>query len=419
MFRQTLPGVFKTSMERKVLIKISGSLVTFLRVEHEKAAEVGRLDMASLDAVGQKQAFQSEFNRVAPQRGEAVLYLHQEHVLCKKLNLPLAAEENLRQVIAFEMDRHTPFHAGQVYFDYRFVRRGEQLEISLAVAPRNAIDEQLRQLAVWGAQAAAVLVDGDATNDAPWNLLPDGLLQNSKGARLPRLNTALTAGAVILFGIALALPIWQKRETVLALRPQLDNARKQAEAAENLRRQLEAMMANYNYLLNKKRESPPVVAVLEDVTRILPDDTWVQQFDLKGNEVIIQGETATSSTLVGLFEQAKTLHNASFRAPLTKGLGVNSERFQLAVETRPLPRAETEPQPILLVQPPQQPPVTQPEQGLAAVPEVTGAPAAQGKGKADKRSSVPEAIKTYNPPTTKKIEIKPDSTPSARMEKQP
>ena len=419
MFRQMLPGVFKTSMERKVLIKISGSLVTFLRVVHEKAAEVGRLDMASLDAVGQKQAFQSEFNRVAPQKGDAVLYLSQEHVLCKKLNLPLAAEENLRQVIAFEMDRHTPFHAGQVYFDYRFVHRGEQLEISLAVAPRNAIDETLRQLAIWGAQAVAVLVEGDATNDAPWSLLPDGLLQKSKGARLPRLNTALTAGAVMLLCVALALPIWQKRETVLALRPQLDNARKQAEAAEDLRRQLEAMMANYNYLLNKKRESPPVVAVLEDVTRILPDDTWVQQFDLKGNEVIIQGETATSSTLVGLFEQAKTLHNASFRAPLTKGLGVNSERFQLAVETRPLPRAETEPQPILPVQPPQQPPVTQPEQGLAVVPEVTGAPAAQGKGKADKQPAAPEAIKADNPPATKKTEVKPGSAPSARTERQP
>ena len=418
LFRQILPGAFRTAMERWVLVKISGSLVTFFRVVHGKAAEVGRLDMASLDATGKKQAFQSEFNRVAPQRGEAVLYLTQEQVLCKKLNLPLAAEENLRQVITFEIDRHTPFHAGQVYFDYRLAHRGEQLEISLAVAPREAIDEPLRQITAWGAQAAAVLVAGDATHDAPWNLLPDGLRQKSKGARLPRLNTALAAGVLVLLCAALVLPIWQKRETVLALHPLLDKAREQAEATENLRRQLEALMAEYNYLLDKKREFPPVVAVLEDVTRILPDDTWLQQFELKGKEMRIHGETASSSKLAALFEQAKTLHDASFRAPLTKGQGANSERFQLAAETRPLPRTETEHQPTPPVQPLQQPAIAQPAPGLATAPDDTSTPAAQGKDKVNKQPAIPETIKTDPPPAAAITGTEPGSAPTTRTERQ-
>jgi len=420
LFRQILPGAFRTAMERWVLVTISGSLATFFRVVHGKAAEVGRLDMASLDAAGKKQAFQSEFNRVAPQRGEAVLYLTQEQVLCKKLSLPLAAEENLRQVITFEMDRHTPFHAGQVYFDYRLAHRGEQLEIALAVAPREAIDEPLRQIAAWGAQAAAVLVAGDAADNSPWNLLPDGLRQKSKGARLPRLNTALAAGVAVLLCVALALPIWQKRETALALSPLQEKAREQAEATENLRRQLDALTAEYNYLLDKKRESPPVVAVLEDVTRTLPDDTWLQQFELKGKEMRIHGETASSSKLAGLFEQAKTLHDASFRAPLTKGQGANSERFQLAAETRPLPRTETEYQPMLPVQPLQQPVVAQPAPDPAATPDSTGdAPTSQKKSKTGKQPAIPEAIKTDGPSTAAKTWVELGSAPTARTEKQP
>ncbi|MCR4297876.1 MAG: PilN domain-containing protein [Gallionella sp.] len=386
--RQMLPGASKPAMERWALVKINGSLVTFSRVVHGKAAEQGRLDMASLDANGQKQAFQSELNKIIPLKDGIALCLPEERVLCKKLSLPPAAEENLRQVIAFEMDRHTPFNAGQVYFDYRLARRDKQLEISLAVAPRDAVDEPLRQLAAWGAQASAVLVAGDATDDTQWNLLPDGLRQKRKDTRLPRLNAALASGVAVLLCIALALPIWQKRETVLALQPLLNNAHEQAEAAENLRRQLEAMMAEYDYLLDKKRESPPVVAVLEDVTRLLPDDTWVQQFNLNGKEMQIHGETASSSKLAGLFEQAKTLHDASFRAPLTKGQGANSERFQLAAETRPLPRAETEHQPSPPAQPPEQPAVAQPAPGQAATPEgtiATDAAVAQGKGQEDKQ----------------------------------
>src|ERR1700757_2172738 len=39
--------------------------------------------------------------------------------LRRDFTLPAAAENNLRQVLAFEMDRQTPFKADQVYFDYR------------------------------------------------------------------------------------------------------------------------------------------------------------------------------------------------------------------------------------------------------------------------------------------------------------
>jgi general secretion pathway protein L len=49
---------------------------------------------------------------------ETVALLPAEKVLRTTLQLPLAAEENLREVIAFEMDRHTPFIADMVYFDF-------------------------------------------------------------------------------------------------------------------------------------------------------------------------------------------------------------------------------------------------------------------------------------------------------------
>jgi general secretion pathway protein L len=416
MVPRVLSGASQATMERRVLVEISGPRVTFYRVAAGKVAEAGRLDMAPLDAAGQKPAFQSELHRIVRQGAKVALYLPPEQVLRKKILMPLAVEENLRQVIAFEMDRHTPFQAEQVYFDYRLARRNKQLEVSLAVAPRAVIDEPLRQLAAWGAQVTAVLVAGDMAEGTSWNLLPAGQRQKGRDARQVRRNLALASGAAVLLCAALALPIWQKRETVLALNPLLGKAHQQAAVAENLRRQLEALLAEYNYLLDKKRESPPVVAVLEDVTHVLPDDTWVQQFDLKGKEMQIQGETASSSKLIGLFEQAKTLHDASFRAPLTKGQGANSERFQLAAETRPLPRAETVPQ----TRPPVQPVAAQPRPGLVAVPDVkathadtAAAPAAQEKDKAGKQPpAAPEAAKADAKPAAK-AETKPIPAPAA------
>ncbi len=420
MIRLVFPGASKSPMERWVLVEISGAHVTFSRRAAGKTTETVRLDMTSLDAAGQKKAFQSEFNKIIWQKDEIVLCLPPEQVLRKKLSLPVEAEENLRQVIAFEMDRYTPFKAEQVYFDYRLVRHDKQLEVSLAVAPQAAVDEPLRQLASWGAQVTAVLVAGDVMEDVPCNLLPAGKRQKGKNTRLSRLNTALASGVLAMLCIALVLPIWQKRETVLALRPLLKEARQQATVAEDLRRQLETLMAEYNYLLDKKRESPPVVAVLDDVTRILPDDTWVQQFDLKGKEMQIQGETASSSKLSGLFEQAKTLHNASFRAPLTKGQSANSERFQLAAETRPLPRAETEPltqgQHVVAQPAPSQTAAP----GMATASVASAVPAVQEKDKAGKQMpATVEAAKIDSRPDVTKTEAKPISAPATRTGSKP
>lgn len=404
-------------MAHWVLVRISGSLVTFLHVADGKVAETGRLDMSALDMAGQKQAFQSGLDKIAGHKGAIALYLPEDQVLGKNIFLPLAADENLRQVISFEMDRYTPFNAGQVYFDYRLVHRDKQLEIALAVAPHDVIDGPLRQLAAWGAQAKAVLVAGDVTDNACWNLLPEEL-RNDKNMRMSRLNAMLAAGAMALLFFALALPIWQKREFTLSLRPLLDEAHKKAQVADGLRNQLEPMMAEHNYLLDKKRESPPVVAVLEDVTHILPNDTWVQQFDLKGKEMLIQGETASSSKLIGLFEQAKTLHDASFRAPLTKGQDANSERFQLAAETRPLPRAETERLPLPPEKSIAQPVIEPPEPDSADELDAIDALEVQEKEKPGKQPAMVKTEKTDSKPAPKSGE-KPASAPAARTENKP
>jgi len=63
----------------------------------------------------------------------------------------------------------------------------------------------------------------------------------------------------------------------------------------------------------------------------------VQTIDLKGKELQIQGETASSVRLIGLFEQSPYFRDASFRSPLTKAQTSGYERYQLSLQVRPLP----------------------------------------------------------------------------------
>ena len=111
-----------------------------------------------------------------------------------------------------------------------------------------------------------------------------------------------------------------------------DGARSARTSPSASRKEIEKLAAEHNFIVGEEAgRSTPAVAILEDLSQILPDTTWVQQLDIKstskGREVQIAGETGSSSQLIEVLEKSGILANASFKSPLTKGQTPNTERF--------------------------------------------------------------------------------------------
>ena len=51
------------------------------------------------------------------------IIINESEVLTRQITLPANTEENLYEVIQYEMDRYTPFTAEDIYFDYRLEER--------------------------------------------------------------------------------------------------------------------------------------------------------------------------------------------------------------------------------------------------------------------------------------------------------
>lgn len=343
---RALPGVFGAdgqSASHQLLLGKAGEQLVFYRAVGTVLQEVGREPLRSVNDAAQGKQVRDAIAALR-QPGEALCWLLDEgQVLGRSLDLPLEAEENLRQVLEFEMDRYTPFKAEQVYFDFQLRRQEKRLAVRLLLTPRARLDEALQPLAEWGVQPDAVCAAGQ---DGAWlecNLLPENRRPKRKSTNQGRLHAALAGGAALLLLAVLALPVWQKRGAVLAVQAELSRLQPSLDRVAGLRTELDPLLADYRFVQDKKRVQAPLVAVLEDVAHILPDDTWLQLFDLKGDVLQIQGETASSSKLVGWFEQSRTLHDASFRAPLVKGQAPDSERFQLQLILRTTGQPEVKP----------------------------------------------------------------------------
>ncbi|MGZ8244735.1 PilN domain-containing protein [Methylomagnum sp.] len=268
-----------------------------------------------------------------PELAEAkvVLRLTAGQALGKTLKLPLAAEENLAQVVAFEMDRLTPFKADQVYFGARVVARStatRQLSVEMILTPRAKLDALLDELATWGWRPDSVDMAGPTTPGL-LNLLPEKY--RPAKSRWPRLtNIALSVVILSLLAALAVLPILSARSEAEALEEQVRKTGKIAKEVEALRQQADNLLHQTRFLQDKKLTEPVLVDMLEELSRLIPDNTWLNGLQYKDRRVVMQGQSPSASKLIELLEASGYFKNTSFVSPVTKDTGSGLERFQLA-----------------------------------------------------------------------------------------
>lgn len=282
----------------------------------------------------QRAGIMRELDR-AEERPEVVFCIGPRHVLRRTLNLPLAAEENLRQVLGFEMDRQSPFRADQVYFDHRVLGRdaaNKQLSVELALVPRAHADAARAPLAALGVPLDAL----DACVDDSrlgFNLLPPEQRAPRPNLWL-RINAVLAIVVVAMLGMVMVQSLRNREAALDALRTQAEGQSRDARSVAQLRTALSDAIEGANFLAEKKRARPPVVDVLLDVTRRLPKDTWLQRFQFNQGQVQLQGQSKEASSLIALLQKSPVLEAPALQGAITPDQRTGKEQFLIAANAR-------------------------------------------------------------------------------------
>jgi len=87
------------------------------------------------------------------------------------------------------------------------------------------------------------------------------------------------------------------------------------------------------------------VQLLDGVTRVLPDDTWVTQLEMRTSlrgkdtqrDLVVRGESANAGKLIGLLEDSKLVEQAALRSSTTKIQPGPGEIFDLGAQVKKLP----------------------------------------------------------------------------------
>ena len=177
--------------------------------------------------------------------------------------------------------------------------------------------------------------------DYNYNLLPENLRQ--KTARLPQL---IHYGLVSLSGLLLlsviAMPVWFEYQTVERLRLQTESLEKEAKKVKAMQSSIDAVIDETNQLIKEKTATPSVLLMLNTLSTLIKDDTWLSYAQYSDSHLQIQGESTTASTLIALLEESELFVNARFASPVTQDSISKLERFQITVDVAKVKGATSE-----------------------------------------------------------------------------
>jgi general secretion pathway protein L len=270
-----------------------------------------------------------------PPGGACVLRLASADVLAKTLTLPLAAQAELAQVLAFEMDRETPFKAEEIYWSHHIrsvERESGQLSVRLLLVTKASLAPLLAALGAVGiVPRRAEIADGP---DAGAYLPLDG-----NGGDLSRFSRRLVRPLAVCCALlalaAVITPFIRQSSTLAALDRQVAAARAQAAEAGRLRREIGRLSAGANLITADREKAVQPLEVLAAATRVLPDDTYLAELELRGGKVTLSGRSSAAARLIGALAATGEFHNPAFAAPVTRLEALHTEVFTIIAEVEP------------------------------------------------------------------------------------
>jgi general secretion pathway protein L len=264
----------------------------------------------------------------------AELKLRPARVLFRPLELPQRATEFLAGVVRAQIDRLTPWTPTDAAYGWSVpaVAGADRIVVTVAATARAMVQPVVDALIAAGAETVAVTA-------TPPDAAPITMLERSASGSLDvaRVRRALVA-VLIVTGLAAGVSL-----TVAGLAG-IKLASEQEDLTQRIAQRRMAIRLGQGgpaatplrALERRKHQNPSSVIVLEALSQILPDHTYVTELRIEGDKLRLIGVTRDAPGLIRLIEQSTNFTRATFFAPTTRGPSDPGERFHIEAQIEPV-----------------------------------------------------------------------------------
>ncbi len=291
------------------------------------------LDYYSIQETNDQKLFLKRLSKFHKEKHDISLCIPAKKGLRNILKLPLSAETDLSHILEFEIDRQTPFRREDIYSGHRLITKNPEtntLDVELNVVPKKSVDPQLAELKQIGVVPTRIELQND---NAEYGI---NILQksNSEGEHKATryINFSLLFLTFLLTLVAIALPFKHLEDALKTSKEEIELSRKEALEINNLKAAWEKSLEKQSFISDKVNSRKSMTVILDELTKIIPDNSWLNRLQLRGDTIRLHGESAAATDLIGIIEQSDYFSDARFQSPVTNNVSTGNDRFQITAK---------------------------------------------------------------------------------------
>lgn len=250
--------------------------------------------------------------------------------LSRKLSDRTYPRSRLMAMARLNVEASTPFHLNQVYLFCCDGRAGSRSSGYLLVKKamlqplldRLAMsDIQVRRLSFAGAGGFQPDPrDVFATLPRPkWRLAAD------------RVQSVAISICVIVLAATIGHLYWRNAQASIELDRRIAAAEAQAATARALISQTNHRHNQIAAIRQATSQSGSLTQLLEELARIIPDTTWLDDIRIGDGEIMLAGVSQSAPDLIAALEQSDHFRQPKLRAPVNRLAGRTGARFRIAM----------------------------------------------------------------------------------------
>jgi len=272
---------------------------------------------------------------LARARGCVVLEWPRERIVARTLTLPAQARDFLAGVVANRLDRLSPWPVGQILHGHLVTPQADsRLTVRVLIAHKTDVDGARAELADIGLTVDRVVAAADAARE-PVVFWTRGAAQGDAASRRRmRLCVGGAIGAyvalcaIVVIAASLSASALQQEAETLAARAHA--LQKRADAAKNPA--VIAALQPPERAWIWKETSTPAVALLDALSRAIPDGAFLESLALESGRLRMTGLAENAPPLIDALEKSGRFFDARFSAPTTRAPDGKSFRFGIEAQ---------------------------------------------------------------------------------------
>lgn len=269
-------------------------------------------------------------NVKSPRMLQVQLLMPESQIMRRTLTLPYQARHNLRDVVAFQANRLTPFTVDQLFYDVQLLQENYELgtiEVEFIAALKTVAQSWIEHLErLTGCTVQGLGVHGEGEEIRPCNLFGKSRVSGQWWRRLNHNGILLIVLMAALLATAIT-PVYKARSLVLERKQEIARLDEQVVGLLDVRNKLDDELTPLNDFITYRTQYAMPSQVINELSRIVSHNIYFTNLTLQDDTVAISGTGTSVVDLIDQINSSPFFYGAKFTSSLNRNARTEQDQF--------------------------------------------------------------------------------------------